>query len=251
MQNYHTEQIFNLDTTAASPGVHDITPRQQEILDYLGKAHFASIAALSAAIFTSEATIRRDIHKLEAKGLLKSVYGGVVISEYSREVVPVSLRDGENSAQKERIAAAAAKLIQDNSIVIFDASSTVRRICKHIQNRKNLTIITNNLRVCQELKDSPIQVYCTGGALLPRRECFVGHFAEEFLRKVKADQLFFSSQGLSENGDITDSSLEEIALRKVMLENAKEKIFLCDSSKKNQDFPFLLCHISQVTKSFF
>lgn len=97
----------------------------------------------------------------------------------------------------------AAELIHDNDTVIFDASSTVRRICRHITERKNLTIITNNLRVCQELKDSDVTVYCTGGALMTRRECFLGHYAEEFIRGIKADAVFFSSQGYSENGEIT------------------------------------------------
>ncbi|MBQ8559860.1 MAG: DeoR/GlpR transcriptional regulator [Tyzzerella sp.] len=120
------------------------------------------------------------MQNLEQKGFVKRVYDGVVLSEYSNEVVPVSLRDRENAELKERIAAEAAKLIKDNDTVIFDASSTVRRICRHIKNRKNLTIITNNLRICEELKDSDISVYCTGGALTRKRDCFLGHFLSDF-----------------------------------------------------------------------
>ena len=149
--------------------------------------------------------------------------------------------------EKELIAKKAADLIEDNCTVIFDSSSTVRRICKHIKERKNLTVITNNLRVCEELKNSNIKVFCTGGSLIQKRECFVGHFAEEFVKKTKADVLFFSSQGLSQNGDITDSSEEEIALRKIMIENSKRQYFLCDSSKIGVDFPFTLCNKNEIT----
>lgn len=221
--------------------------RQNDILKFLKEAHFASIAEIAAVIFTSEATIRRDLQKLSDKGLVKIVYGGAVISEYYNEPVPVHLRDNKNSAEKERIALKAAELIKDNTTVIFDSSSTVRRICKHIKSRRNLTVVTSNLRVCEELKNSEIKVYCTGGALIPKRECFVGHFTEEFIKKIKADMLFFSCQGLSDNGDITDSSIEEISLRKVMFESAKEKYFLCDSSKIGSEFPFTLCNISELT----
>lgn len=226
----------------------EITHRQQEILNHLKSLHFASIAELAASIYTSQATVRRDVRKLQEKGFVKSVYGGVVISEYEKEAVPVYLRDGENSARKERIAAEAAWLIPDNCTVIFDSSSTVRRICRHIRGRKNLTVITNNLRVCQELAGSGVHVYCTGGSLLDRRECFAGHFAEEFLKKVKADMVFFSCQGMAENGDITDSSEEEIALRERMLANASQKIFLCDSSKLGKTYPFTLCNAREVTR---
>ena len=210
--------------------------------------HFMTMSELAGEIYVSEATVRRDISKLAAQGLVKPVYGGVVLSEYRNEVVPISLRDKENSAKKEQIALKAAALIHDNDTVIFDASSTVRRICQHISDRKNLTIITNNLRVCQELKDSNVSVYCTGGALISRRECFLGHYAEEFVRGIKADKVFFSSQGISENGDITDSSEEEVALRRVMLASARERIFLCDSSKIGRDFAFRLCNREDVTQ---
>lgn len=227
------------------------TERQQEILKFLKTVHFASISEIATVIFTSEATARRDLQKLAEKGAVKIVYGGAVITEYYKEPVPIYLRDNNNSAEKEIIAQKAANLIKDNSTLIFDSSSTVRRICKHIKNRKNLTVITNNLRVCDELKNSSIQVYCAGGSLIPKRECFVGHFAEEFIKKVKADLLFFSSQGLSSDGDITDSSEEEISLRKIMIKSSKKQYFLCDSSKINIDFPFTLCNINEISGVIF
>ena len=222
--------------------------RQQQILNYLLENHFASIDEIAKRIYVSGATVRRDLQKLEQKGYVKTVYGGVVLTEYSNEIVPVSLRDKENVAAKERIAAEAAQLINDNETIILDSSSTARRICRHIKNRKNLTVITNNLRICGELKDTDISLYCTGGSHMRRHDCFMGHFAEEFLKRISASTLFFSSQGLSENGDIVDSSEEEVALRRTMLTRAKNKIFLCDSSKFGKEYPFTLCNISEVTK---
>ena len=229
----------------------DNVKRQTEILNYLKTAHFASISELAAIIYTSEATVRRDVQKLEDKGAVKSVYGGVVITEYQNSPVPIYLRDKENSAIKERIAEEAAKLVKDNSTVIFDSSSTVRRMCKHIKDRQGLTVITNNLRVCEELSESQIKVICTGGTLTPKRECFAGHFAEELIKKIKADMLFFSSQGISDTGDITDSSEEEVALRKAMFESSREQYFLCDSSKIGKEFPFVLCNTDDITKTIY
>lgn len=220
--------------------------RQEEILEYLRVRRFASIAELAERLYTSQATVRRDVEKLAALGAIKTVYGGVVLAEYENTPVPIFFRDKENSATKDRIAEKAAELVHDNSTVIFDSSSTVRRMCKHIITRKGLTVITNNLRVCQELKDSDIRVVCTGGSLVPGRECFVGHFAENFIRQIKADALFFSSQGVSDNGDITDSSEEEIALRRAMIESSKEQYFLCDGSKVGKDFPFVLCNVADI-----
>lgn len=225
--------------------------RLEKILTYLKERHFASVAEIAEAHYISGATARRDIAKLEARGAVKSVYGGVVISEYEKAPIPSYLREKENSSVKEVIARAAAEFIKDNSTMILDSSSTVRRICKYIKKRNGLTVITNSLSVCRELMDTDIKVLSTGGELIKERECFVGHIAEEFLRSVRADMLFFSSQGLSERGDITDSSAEETSLRRAMLAAAKEKYFLCDTSKKNREYLYKLCSLTDVNKAIF
>jgi DeoR/GlpR family transcriptional regulator of sugar metabolism len=154
--------------------------RQQSILEYLQSQHTATIGELAKAIYTSEASVRRDIAAMEAEGLVLRVYGGVVLAEHKNDVIPPALRDGANSAAKEAIALQAAELIHDGDTVIFDSSSTVRRICKHIRKRKNLKVITNNLRICQELKDTDIDVYVTGGEFYKKRGCFLGPYAERF-----------------------------------------------------------------------
>jgi len=44
--------------------------RQEEIIKYLTDKHFASVSELAALLYASEATVRRDVAKLEAKGAL-------------------------------------------------------------------------------------------------------------------------------------------------------------------------------------
>lgn len=221
--------------------------RHEQILAYLESQGCVPIKALAAAVFSSEATTRRDVAELESRGLVRRVYGGVMLASYRNEVVPVDIRDGANGQEKEQTAQAAASLIGDNETVIFDSSSTVRRICRHIRNRKNLTVITNNLRVCNELKDTDITVYCTGGLLKNRRECFLGGHTADFLRSVHADSVFFSCQAISDEGIISDASEEEIALRRMMLSRAEKQYFLCDPSKLGQRRTFCLCSAAELT----
>ena len=221
--------------------------RQQNILTYLEARHSATIQELAQAVYASEASIRRDIAQLESKGYVERFYGGVLLAKYKNSVVPVNLRETAHSAVKDRIAAEAAARIRDGDTVILDASTTVFRICRHIRDRKHLKIVTNNLRICTELADCPqIQVFCTGGAYVSHSSCFLGPQAENFVRGINADLLFFSSQGISETGLITDVSEQEIAMRRVMLHQAKKRIFLCDSSKFGVCRPFTLCRKEDV-----
>lgn len=222
--------------------------RRQSILQYLQEHHSAKIAQLAAGIYTSEASVRRDLAVLESEGLVQRVYGGVVLAQFKNDVIPPQLRDGANSAAKEAIAAESAALINDGDTVLFDSSSTVRRICPHIKKRKNLKIITNNLRICKELQDTDITVYVTGGEYFKKRHCFLGPYAERFLENVNADSVFFSCKGLSDCGFITDVSEDEISLRSVMLRQARNSYFLCDDSKLGTSCTFTLCHASDMTK---
>ena len=74
--------------------------RRQSILQYLEEHHSAKIAQLAAGIYTSEASVRRDLAALEAEGLVQRVYGGVVLAQFKNDVIPPELRDSANSANK-------------------------------------------------------------------------------------------------------------------------------------------------------
>lgn len=221
--------------------------RQQNVLDYLKQHHTATIQTLASAIYASEATVRRDVAALEAMGLVKKVYGGVLLSEYKNEVVPAELRESANSAAKERIAAEAAKLVRDGDTLFFDSSSTVRRMCKHIRHLKNLKVITNNLRICNEFRGTDVAVYATGGEFYEKRDCFLGPCAERFIRTVNADKLFFSCKGLSDDGALTDVSEDEVSMRMCMIAHSAQQFCLCDSSKLGLKHAFTICDAGEIT----
>lgn len=222
--------------------------RQQKIIDYLTQTNVAKIGELARHLYTSEASVRRDIAALEASGLVTKVYGGVVLSHHQNEVLPAKVRESENSQIKNMIAQNASELIHDDDTIIFDNSSTVRGLCKYIKKRKNLKIITNNLAICDELKDTDITVYCTGGEYYKKRGSFLGPYAEDFLHSIHADSCFFSCKGLSNEGILTDVSELEISIRKIMMKRAKKVYFLCDSSKIGNTYTFQLCSADDVTE---
>ena len=74
----------------------------------------------------------------------------------------------------------------------------------------------------------------------------MGSATENYIKGINADLMFFSSQAISETGEITDASEEETALRQAMLSKAKKKIFLCDSSKIGLKHTFTVCNKEQV-----
>lgn len=215
-------------------------------MQYLKTNRFATIKELASEVYSSEASVRRDVKFLSDKGLLHQLYGGVVLPEYKNSAVPLHLRDSSNSSLKDAIAKRASDEIFDGATVLMDGSSTVRRIIKYIPPAKRVTIITNNARILNEEIPSSVTVYCTGGLFMPMHNVFVGSGAQRYLNEINADILFFSSQAISDSGEISDSSEEETTLRKTMLTRAKKRIFLCDSSKLGQKRTFTVCEKDDV-----
>jgi len=220
--------------------------RRQQILAVLQTEKVSSIRDLAARLYTSEASVRRDVQALEKEGQVRRVYGGVLLSEYENAVVPLAMRDDEHSAAKEALARRAAAMVGDGETLFLDASSTVRRMVRHLHGRKGLTIITSNQRIFDELGDCDARVYCTGGEYSRENHVFAGPAAERFVRSVSADWLFFSSQGLSLDGEISDYSETETSLRRAMIDRARRKVCLMDASKLGRRCAFTLCNRDEV-----
>lgn len=220
--------------------------RRQKILEYLEEKRSATISELAETLYVSEASVRRDIAGLEAEGYVNKIYGGVLLSKYRNDVVPVSLRDGEHSGVKDELARRAAQLINSGDTVMIDASSTTRRIIKYLGSVRDVKIITNNMKIFSECQNPHLKLYCTGGMYSQSNHALVGPAAENYLRGVTADFLFFSSQGITEDGIISDVSEEESSLRRVMIAQAKNSFFLCDSSKIGVRKMFTLCRAEEL-----
>ena len=75
---------------------------------------------------------------------------------------------------------------------------------------------------------------------------YVGKQAEDFVRSVNADVLFFSCHGLDLQGRMSDNAIEEANLRQVMFEHSKKKILLCDSSKIGKTCFYNMGNVSEI-----
>lgn len=96
--------------------------RDQEILRLVNTKGSVSIKDLAKATYASPSTIRRDLEKLEQKGLLRRHHGGaesVLLFNPPRVV-----RKQHNQAEKNAVAQKAAALITPNSTIFIDASNS-------------------------------------------------------------------------------------------------------------------------------
>ena len=140
----------------------------------------------------------------------------------------------------------AAELIKENAVIFIDGSTTTLHLSDCIPTDKNITVITNSILVCAKQCEKNITTHCTGGILVPSSKSFVGQRAEAIIRDFCIDCCFFSSYALDDSGKITDYSDMETSLRKVMLENSKTKVFMCDSTKFSKTSSYNVTDLDSV-----
>ena len=192
--------------------------RREALLSQLRDKKTVRIADAAKAFHIGEATIRRDLEKLEKRGLARRIYGGAVLVEGLETEIPMSVREKTEQVQKDIIGRLAAQLVEDGDVLILDSSSSVLSMIPYLSPRKDLTIITNGLKAANmagELKNA--KVYCCGGRLRELSNSLVGMNARRFIRTHSAHMLFFSCRSLNLNKGLCDSSEEEAELRQDMI----------------------------------
>ena len=224
-----------------------ISERHQLILSELQNDPNVSVAKLAKKLYVSEPTIRRDLTELHNKGIITKIYGGAVLNTATafREM-PFYLREKEKSQSKTEMGRAAASYIRDGMVLMLDGSTSAYHIVPYLTKFNNLTVITSGAKTAVALAEANIRTFCTGGQMIIHSYSYVGRQAEEFVRNINADLLLFSCRGLDENGNMTDNAIEEANLRQVMMDHAKTKILLCDSSKIGHTYFYNMGSIRSV-----
>jgi DeoR/GlpR family transcriptional regulator of sugar metabolism len=120
--------------------------RQKIIREMLEVEEFLDMERLKSALDASESTIRRDLAGLEGEGVLKRVYGGAMAIETKDHSLDFAWQSAHMTAEKRRIAAVAAALVEENQTVILDGGSTVAAVARELTGR-SLHVITNSLPV--------------------------------------------------------------------------------------------------------
>ncbi len=205
--------------------------RQHKLLDLLRGRKFMDVHELSALLYASESTIRRDLAILEKAGLLRRTFGGAALIEGLNAEIPLSVREDQYSREKEAIARLASSLLSGGNTIIIDSSSTAFKLIPFVSAHR-LTVLTNSPKAAIELAKYPdVKVYSTGGRLRENSLSYVGRIAKSAVSLFNLDVMFFSCVGISLEGGLTDTNEDEADLKGAMMQHARLKVALMDSSK--------------------
>lgn len=221
--------------------------RKKIILKLLEQNEEVSIQEIVMRCDISEITARRDLTKLEKKGLLKRTHGGAIRSTIISELFGFDNNSQERRNHKMEICKLAVTFIEENDTIYMDCGTTVYYLSSLLPRFKNLRVITNSLPVVSELMlFSHIKVYLIGGELDNSRKALYGPMTENLLSLYNADKAFIGAGGVSIKQGLSSIDEKEASITRKMAEAAKKVYLLCDSSKLEKDSYFSYSSLSLV-----
>ena len=209
--------------------------RENYILDKLKQDTIVNVEKLAQEFNVSLMTVRRDLDRLQERGLLYRSHGGAV----QRELYPLEqaydIKKINNIDTKLKIAAKALTLVNDGDTIFLDAGTTTFELSMLLKVKKDITVITNDLKIALELYQNNIQTYIVGGKIQQETGSIIGPKAEQFIDSIRVNISFLGTSGVNSEGYLTTPTFEKSVLKRKVVKCASYVVLLADSSKFNRE----------------
>ena len=219
--------------SAASPET-----RRQFILDHVEAQGECTYAELAKALRVSSMTIRRDLQPLVRKRNVIRTVGGIQRSHAPLVLTETAVysRTSVHRAEKRAIARRAIELLDGQSTIFIDGSTTCAELARLIaRERKGLTIVTNSALICLELsKNADNAVIGIGGQYDTNSLCFGGAHAEDMIKTFFFDVAFTGTVGVFPAEGTFESFMPNIRVKQAVARQSARMILLVDHSKFGQ-----------------
>ena len=210
--------------------------RRARILHEVEQRAAVRVAQLAELLEVSDMTIRRDLRRLAAQGKLEKVHGGATTTGGARPSTDEPGFDtkwAQQTAEKEAIAARAAAMIRPGSAIGVSGGTTTWTLVPHLRAIPGLTVVTNSLRVADELHRpgglSP-RVVLTGGVRTPS-DALVGPVAVSSLRLLHLDTVFLGVHGMHPQAGLTTPNMSEADTDQALVAAGQSLVVLADHTK--------------------
>lgn len=204
--------------------------RHNRIVRLLAEKGFYGLNDIARQLQVSIATARRDLDTLEQQGILRRTHGGVVFQGERNSLPLFNSRRSTMAQQKAVIGKRAAELVEDGDTIIIDGGTTPYQVALQLK-RRNIQIVTNSLPVANLFADShTVQLTSIGGTLSPGTGVYLGPYAENMLKDIRAQKAFIGTAGITENGLYNGNALV-VQTERRMIEAASEVYVVTDHTK--------------------
>jgi DeoR/GlpR family transcriptional regulator of sugar metabolism len=213
--------------------VEIVNGRREELRALIRRDGFMPISQICRRLRVSEATARRDLTAVAARGHISRTWGGA-LADYNSHFASIDERSRRERTAKGRIAAVAAAMVPASGAVFLDAGTTIVAVARALARRRGLeglTVVTNSLPVASALGGiRGITLHVLGGQLLDRQAALFGPRAVRALREWTFEAAFFGGESANGAG-VSNSHPDVVAFQRFVLRRTRNAYFCLDATK--------------------
>lgn len=208
-----------------------------DILNLLANSGMVRVADLAEQCAVSDVTLRRDLRRLEADGMVFVAHGAASLNPTSDTLrigdqYFISQQQLVHREEKAAIGKRAAALVQRNETIIIDTGTTPYFLARELPTDYNLTVICVSLNSFIELHDrSDVSLIFPGGYFHSNTLMCESEEALALVRRHRASKAFLGATGIHEQMGVTSSNPFEQKMKDVAMESSLTNILLVDSYK--------------------
>jgi DeoR family transcriptional regulator, aga operon transcriptional repressor len=229
--------------------------RWNALVELLAERGRITVEEAAHVLGVSQATVRRDFDQLARQQMITRTRGGAVASGVSYDL-PLRYKTARHSAEKQRIGAAAAALVEPGMVVALNGGTTTTEVARALAGRPELnrtdpeaqlTVVTNALNIANELlMRSRMKVVVAGGVVRPQSFELVGPLGGALLGEINLDLAVLGVDAIDATLGAAAHHEGEAAMNRLMADRAGRVVIVADASKLAERAFARVCPIERV-----
>ncbi len=206
-----------------------------------------TVEQLAEELGVAAATIRRDTAALESQGAVARSWGRVGRPDGFIEQ-PLRARTSQHTAEKRRIAQAAASLVGDGALVGLTGGTTTLEVARTIANRQRLAVVTNSLSIGMQLAPRRnIRLVLSGGEARHQSFELSGPLSLPQIQAFNLDIAIIGVDGIDVRKGCTTYDHSEAMTNAALVQQAAKTVVVTDSSKLGHSGFAQICGVEAIT----
>ena len=220
-------------------GNTSLLKRRLDIAEIVRKQGEVKVDELSELLNVSGVTIRQDLNYLEQQGYLKRSFGGAIYLQ-PKDSFDKSHQESNNEAKNAysdiSLIMRCLSFINDGDTLCLLNGKITRKLIPYLYNKKNLTLIVNDLSFAMLAKDYiQGEIVLIGGVFNQKYTNFDKNDVQTLLAKYELSTVIFEIEAINTDDEIAISNSQLMEGYQLLLNNANCRIALLPSRMEEND----------------